>query len=221
MRPATRLAALMEAPSIFIYTHDSVFLGEDGPTHQPIEQIASLRAMPGMWVIRPADANETVEAWEVAVGRTEGPTCIVLTRQDVPVLERGDGVGGVKLGAYVLRQGGDAVLVATGSEVSVALQAAELLASRGVDLRVVSMPCWEAFFARDEGYRASILGEGIPLASLEAATTFGWERVVGGEGLMIGIDHFGASAPASRIAEEFGFTPPAVADRVARWLADR
>jgi len=218
MRPATRLAALMEAPSIFVYTHDSIFLGEDGPTHQPIEHLASLRAMPGMWVVRPADATETVEAWAVAWDRTDGPTCLVLTRQSVPVLDRP--AGGVARGGYVLREGGDVVLVATGSEVSLALGAADVLAGRGIDARVVSLPCWEAFFEQDDAYRAGVLGVGIPRVSIEAAATFGWERVVG-DGLMIGVDHFGASAPAERIAEEWGFTPDAVADRVAGWLAGR
>lgn len=219
MRPATRLAALMGAPSIFVYTHDSVFLGEDGPTHQPIEQLASLRAMPGMWVIRPGDATETVEAWAMAFARTEGPTCIVLTRQDLPVLDRP--AGGVARGGYVLRDGVDAVLVATGSEVAVALGAAEVLAGRGIDLRVVSMPCWEAFFTQDDAYRTAVLGDAIPRASLEAAATFGWERIVGCDGLMIGIDHFGASAPAARLADEWGFTPGAVAARLAAWLEQR
>jgi len=218
MRPATRLAALMEAPSIFVYTHDSIFLGEDGPTHQPIEHLASLRAMPGMWVVRPADATETVEAWAVAWDRTDGPTCLVLTRQSVPVLDRP--AGGVARGGYVLREGGDVVLVATGSEVSLALGAADVLAGRGIDARVVSLPCWEAFFEQDDAYRAGVLGVGIPRVSIEAAATFGWERIVG-DGLMIGVDHFGASAPAERIAEEWGFTPDAVADRVAGWLAGR
>ena len=219
MRPATRLAALMGAPSIFVYTHDSVFLGEDGPTHQPIEHLASLRAMPGMWVIRPADATETAEAWEMAFARSDGPTCIVLTRQDLPVLDRAP--GGVHRGGYVLRDGSDGVLVATGSEVWVALEAAALLVRRGIDLRVVSMPCWEAFFAQDDAYRAVVLGEGMPRVSLEAAATFGWERIVGSDGLAIGIDHFGASAPWQRLAEEWGFTPAAVADRVESWLAGR
>jgi transketolase len=219
MRPATRLAALMGASSIFVYTHDSVFLGEDGPTHQPIEQLASLRAMPGMWVIRPADANETVEAWEVAFSRSDGPTCLVLTRQGVPVLDPPK--GRVRQGGYVVRDGTDAVLVATGSEVWVAMEAAARLDERGIDLRVVSLPCWEAFFEQDEAYRVSVLGDGLPRASLEAAATFGWERIVGARGLMMGIDHFGASAPAGRIAAEWGFTPDAVADRLAAWLEAR
>jgi transketolase len=217
MRPAVRLSALMGVPSIWVYTHDSVFLGEDGPTHQPIEHLASLRAMPGLWVIRPADAGETAEAWELALGRTDGPTLLALTRQGVPVLDRP--AGGVARGGYVIRDGDEAVLVATGSEVSLALEAAGLLADRGHSIRVVSLPCWEAFFAQDDGYRRSVLGDGLPVATLEAASTFGWERLAGAGGLSIGIDHFGASAPAGRLAVEWGFTPEAVADRVAGLLA--
>ena len=218
-RPAIRLAALMGAPSIFVFTHDSVFLGEDGPTHQPIEHLASLRAMPNLWVIRPADAGETAEAWELALTRTDGPTCLVLTRQAVPVLDRP--AGGTRRGGYVLRDGTDAVLVATGSEVWVALGAAELLAANRVSVRVVSLPCWEVFFAQDQAYRRGVLGEGMPIASVEAGATFGWERIVGRDGLAIGIDHFGASAPYERLAEEFGLTPSAVAQRLGAWLAAR
>jgi len=216
MRPAVRLAALMEAASIFIWTHDSVFLGEDGPTHQPIEHLASLRAMPNLWVLRPADATETVEALELAVNRTDGPTALVLTRQGLPVLERP--VGGVARGGYVLRDGEDVVLVATGSEVHVALGAADLLAGDGVSARVVSLPSWEAFFAQDGAYRTSVLGDGLPIVSIEAASTFGWERITGLDGLRIGIDHFGTSAPASVIAEQWGFTAEGVASRVREWL---
>ena len=217
MRPATRLAALMEAPTIFIYTHDSIFLGEDGPTHQPIEHLASLRAMPNMWVVRPASAAETAEAWELALGRTDGPTALVLTRQGLPEFEREP--GGVHRGGYVARHGDDAVLIATGSEVSLALEAARLLEARGISLRVVSLPSWEAFFAQDPAYRSGVLGRDLPRASLEAASTFGWHRFTGSSGLNIGIDHFGASAPAGRLAEEWGFTPVAVADRIEAWLA--
>jgi transketolase len=219
MRPATRLAALMHAPSIFIYTHDSVVLGEDGPTHQPIEHLASLRAMPNMWVIRPADAGETGEAWEMALRRTEGPSCLVLTRQGLPVLERA--AGSLHRGGYVIRQGDDAVLVATGSEVWVALAAAEQLADRGTSLRVVSLPCWEAFFEQDDAYRESVLGKDLPRASLEAAATFGWERIVGSGGLAIGVDHFGESAPWEDLAKAYGFTPEAVAARLVDWLKSR
>ena len=215
MRPATRLAALMGAPSIFVYTHDSVWLGEDGPTHQPIEQLASLRAMPNMWVVRPADATETAEAWELALNRREGPTCIILTRQGVPVLDRTGQEGLVQRGGYVLRDGNDAVLVATGSEVWVALAAADLL---DADLRVVSLPCWEAFAVQDDEYRTAVLGDGLPIASLEAGATFGWERITSTSGLNIGIDHFGSSAPWQVIAGELGFTPDAVAARVQAWL---
>jgi transketolase len=219
MRPAVRLAALMRAPSIFIWTHDSVFLGEDGPTHQPIEHLASLRAMPNLWVLRPADAGETVEALEIAVNRLDGPTAVVLTRQGLPVLERP--AGGVGRGGYVLRDGDDVVIVATGSEVHVAAGAAELLGDEGVSARVVSLPSWEAFFAQDETYRRSVLGMGLPIVSVEAAATFGWERITGSDGLRIGIDHFGASAPAEVIAEHWGFTPEAVASRVKSWLEER
>jgi transketolase len=218
LRPALRLAALMEAPSIFVFTHDSVLLGEDGPTHQPIEHLASLRAIPGLWVVRPADAGETAEAWVLALEHTSGPTALVLTRQGVPVLDRAGRRGLVRRGGYVLRDGDQAVLVATGSEVWPALAAAEILAAEGRRLRVVSLPCWEAFFAQDDAYRRSVLGEGLPLASLEAAATFGWERIVGRDGLRIGIDHFGTSAPAGRIASEWGFTAEAVAARLRAWL---
>jgi len=218
MRPTTRLAALMEAPSIFVYTHDSFFLGEDGPTHQPIEHVASLRAMPNMWVIRPASASETAEAWEMALGRADGPTCLILTRQGLPEFERVSGSS--HKGGYVVRDGKDAVLVATGSEVSLAVEAAGILAGQGIDLRVVSLPCWEAFFEQDDAYRASVLGDGLPIASVEAGTTFGWGRIVGNDGLALGIDHFGASAPAEVLAEKFGFTPDQVAARITEWLTE-
>ncbi|MEX2653990.1 MAG: transketolase [Acidimicrobiia bacterium] len=216
MRPAVRLASLMQIPSIYVWTHDSVFLGEDGPTHQPIEHLASLRAMPNLDLIRPADAGEVLEAWELALNRTDGPTALVLTRQNVPTLDRPS--GGVAMGGYVLRDGSDVVLVATGSEVSVALDAAELLGGRGVSARVVSLPSWFRFFNQSDEYRTEVLGVGIPRVSIEAGSTFGWERVVGADGLLIGVDHFGASAPAGVLAEQFGLTAAAVAERVANWL---
>jgi transketolase len=219
MRPALRLSALMGVPSIWVYTHDSVFLGEDGPTHQPIEHLASLRAMPNLWVLRPADAGETAEAWEVALHRSDGPTALVLTRQSVPVLERPRGL--VHRGGYVLVEGDDAVIVATGSEVWVAAEASRILASRGQSVRVVSLPCREAFLAQDPQYRRAVLGDGLPVATLEAGATWGWEQIAGADGLLIGIDHFGASAPASRLAEEWGFTPAAVAARIGEWLGGR
>jgi transketolase len=217
MRGAVRLGALMKAPSVWVWTHDSVFLGEDGPTHQPVEHVAALRAIPGLWVIRPGNAAETAGAWEVAINRTDGPTALILTRQGIPLgpVERAP----VARGGYVARPGDDAVLVATGSELWVALEAAELLAASGRSLRVVSLPCWEAFFAQDEAYRREVLGDGLPVASLEAGVTFGWAAVTGADGLRLGIDHFGASAPAGVLADQFGFTPEKVAARLEQWLA--
>jgi transketolase len=206
----------MGIPSIWVWTHDSVFLGEDGPTHQPIEHLASLRAMPNLDLIRPADAGEVLEAWELALNRTDGPTALVLTRQNVPTLERDR--GGVAKGGYVLRDGSDVVLVATGSEVAVAVEAADLLAGRGVSARVVSLPSWLRFFEQSAEYRSEVLGAGIPRVTVEAGSTFGWDRIAGTDGLTIGIDHFGASAPAGVLAEQFGLTGQAVADRVADWL---
>ncbi|MGH8871286.1 MAG: transketolase [Acidimicrobiia bacterium] len=216
MRPAVRLSALMKAPSIWVWTHDSVFLGEDGPTHQPIEHLASLRAMPNLWVIRPADANETVAAWEIALNRSDGPVGLVLTRQDLPVLDTDR--DGVAKGGYILREGEDVTLIATGSEVHVALEAAEALASDGIGARVASLPCWELFESQADAYRSEVLGT-APRVAIEAGATFGWERMVGESGLVIGIDHFGASAPDTVIAEKLGFTGPAVAARVRDHLS--
>jgi transketolase len=215
MRPAVRLSALMKAPSIWVWTHDSVFLGEDGPTHQPIEHLASLRAMPNLWVIRPADAIETVAAWEIALNRSDGPVGLVLTRQDLPVLETDR--EGVARGGYVLREGDAVTLIATGSEVHVALAAAEVLAD-DISARVVSLPCWELFRAQDEDYRSQVLGT-APKVAIEAAAGLGWDRIVGDNGLVLGIDHFGASAPDTVIAEKLGFTGPAVAARVREHLS--
>lgn len=216
MRPAVRLSALMGAPAIWVWTHESIFLGEDGPTHQPIEHLPSLRAMPNLWLIRPADAHETIEAWEVALNRADGPVALLLTRQSVPVLERFE--GGVSRGGYIRRPGDDVVLIAGGSEVHVALGAAELLDEDGISARVVSLPSWELFFAQGDSYRNDVLGD-APRVSIEAASTFGWERIVGPQGLMIGIDRFGASAPAQVLAEQFGFTPASVAERVRGFLS--
>jgi transketolase len=215
MRPAVRLSALMKAPSIWVWTHDSVFLGEDGPTHQPIEHLASLRAMPNLWVIRPADAIETVAAWEIALNRSDGPVGLVLTRQDLPVLETDR--EGVVRGGYVLREGDAVTLIATGSEVHVALAAAEVLAD-DISARVVSLPCWELFRAQDEDYRSQVLGT-APKVAIEAAAGLGWDRIVGDHGLVLGIDRFGASAPDTVIAEKLGFTGPAVAARVREHLS--
>jgi len=221
MRPSIRLSALMELDVVWVLTHDSVAVGEDGPTHQPIEHLAALRAIPGLTVLRPADANETVEAWRVALEEVSGPALLVLTRQDLPVLDRTTfaGAEGVARGAYVLAdaEAPDVVLVATGSEVSVALGARELLAEQGRGVRVVSMPSWELFAAQAASYREEVLPAGVPKISVEAASTFGWSRWVDRS---IGIDSFGASGPAADVLAHFGITPDAVAERVEAALAE-
>ncbi len=220
MRPSIRLSALMGLPCIWVMTHDSIMLGEDGPTHQPVEHLASLRAMPGLWVIRPADVTESVEAWEMALNRTVGPTLLVFSRQGLAVLDRSGTEGMTARGGYVVRSGKDVVIMATGSEVSVALGASQILESHGVSARVVSLPCWEAFEEQEPDYRREVLGEGIPRVSVEAGATFGWERMVGSDGLLIGIDRFGASAPQKVLAQKFGFDPQTVAERVLSHLSD-
>ncbi len=219
MRPAVRLAALMEAPTIFLFTHDSIGLGEDGPTHQPIEHLMALRAIPGLRVIRPADANETVEAWRLALTH-HGPTCLVLSRQNLPVLDR-RGVppgGGVERGAYTLQDapGGKpaVILIATGSEVAVAVGAAKLLREKSVAVRVVSMPSWELFEAQPQAYRESVLPPEITgRVAVEAGSPLGWYRYVGPQGEVVGMTRFGASAPGKVTFEQFGFTPENVAAR--------
>ena len=217
MRGAVRLAALSAAHVIYSWTHDSVGLGQDGPTHQPVEQLASLRAMPGLPVVRPADANETVQAWRVAVDG-DGPVALVLSRQDLPVLEAtaGRGAQGVPRGGYVLvdEEDGlpDVVLVATGSEVHVCVEAAALLAGRRVAARVVSLPCWEWFEEQDRAYRDSVLPPGIPRLSVEAAASFGWDRYADAH---VAIDTFGTSAPGQVALDAFGFSPDHVAEQAA------
>ncbi len=217
MRPAVRLSALMEIPSIWVWTHDSVFLGEDGPTHQPIEHLASLRAMPNIWVIRPGHANEIAPAWEMALNRQDGPVAIVLTRQGVRTLEANP--DGVRQGGYIVADGSDVTIIATGSELSLSVDAAGILAEEGISARVVSLPCWEVFSAQSDEYRAGVLGS-APRVSVEAAATFGWKEMVGDRGVSIGIDQFGASAPAGVIADHLGFTPNAIADKVRRHLEE-
>ncbi len=226
MRPSIRLAALSGCRVIYVLTHDSIGVGEDGPTHQPVEHLASLRAMPNLYVVRPADANETAAAWRMALERTTGPTALVLTRQKVPILppEAVFRDGGAHRGAYVLSdaEGGipEVLLLASGSEVSVALAARKLLAEGGVRARVVSMPCWERFEEQEAGYREAVLPASVPArVSVEAGSTFGWERYVGDRGASVGIDRFGASAPAERIFRELGITPEAVRDRANSVLA--
>jgi transketolase len=222
MRPAVRLAALNELPVICVWTHDSVALGEDGPTHQPIEHLMSLRAMPRLSVVRPCDANETAEAWRWAMTHRDGPVALILTRQKVPVLDRSRyaPASEVARGAYVLADARgtatpDAIIIATGSEVHPALAAQELLAKDGLRVRVVSMPCWEAFEAQSAAYRESVLPAAVTArVSVEAGVTLGWHRWIGDRGIAIGVDRFGASAPAERLAKELGFTPERVVEAV-------
>jgi transketolase len=213
MRPSMRLAALMEIPSIFIFTHDSIGLGEDGPTHQPIEQLASLRAMPNMMVLRPGDANEVVEAWKVIAELRHSPVTLVLTRQAIPTLDRTKyaAASGVAKGAYVLADapGGkpELILMGTGSELSLCVDAYEKLRAEGIKARVVSMPCWEIFEEQDAAYHESVLpSEVTARLSVEMAATFGWERYVGVKGRSIGMHRFGASAPIKDLLKYFGFT---------------
>ena len=226
MRPAIRLGALMDIPAVYVFTHDSIGLGEDGPTHQPIEQLTSLRAMPNLRVFRPADATETVGAW-AAIAELDHPAAIALSRQNLPVLAGNDaGIHeGVARGAYVLSEHDsgeiDAIIMATGSEVSIALDAAGLLEEAEIRARVVSMPCWELFEAQSDEYKESVLPAAVARrVSIEAGATLGWARYVGGKGIAIGVDRFGASAPYARIYEEYGLTPGHVAEAVAKLLAD-
>jgi transketolase len=214
MRPSIRLAALSAAHVIYVWTHDSIALGEDGPTHQPVEQIASLRAMPNLLLIRPADANETVEAWRIAMQHKAGPVGLVLTRQKLPVLDRGTlaPAAGTARGAYVLIDANpnaapELILIATGSEVSLALAAHQRLSDEAVRSRVVSMPSWELFEAQSIEYRNSVLPPSVGArVSVEAASPFGWERYVGPTGAIIGVDRFGASAQGPVVMAQYGFT---------------
>jgi transketolase len=214
MRGAIRLSALTGLPVAWVFTHDSVALGEDGPTHQPVEHHMALRAIPGLVYLRPADAAETAEAWRVVLEDLEGPAAISLSRQNLPVLEgTGPGVG---QGAYVLADGGDATIVATGSEVSVAMEAREQLAADGVRVRVVSMPSWELFEQQDESYRREVLGDRERTLSVEAGVSLGWDRYAAAQ---VAIDRFGASAPGEEVLERLGMNPGNVADAVRRLLA--
>jgi transketolase len=212
MRPAMRLGALMEIPAIYIFTHDSIGLGEDGPTHQPIEQLAGLRAMPNMLVLRPGDANEVVEAYKVILQHTHGPATLVLTRQPLPTFDRSKfgAAAGVAKGAYVLADapGGkpDAILIGTGSEVSLCFSAYEKLNAEGIKARVVSMPSWELFERQDAAYKESVLPASVTArVSVEMASTFGWDRWVGPKGKSVGMHSFGASAPIKAVLKKFGF----------------
>jgi transketolase len=224
MKPAIRLAAIMRLPVVYVGTHDSIGVGEDGPTHQPIEHLAMLRSIPGMTVIRPADATETVEAWRVAVAHRSGPVALVLTRQKLPVLDRAAlaPAAGVQHGGYVLWEppgGPEAILMATGSEVHVALAAGQQLMAEGIRARVVSLPSWELFEAEPREYQDSILPPAIRArVGIEAASPFGWLRYTTDAGEILALDHFGASAPAERLFSEFHFTPDHAAAAVRRVL---
>ena len=224
-RPAIRIAALSHISSIFVLTHDSVGLGEDGPTHQPIEHLASLRAMPNALMLRPADANEVAWAWKAALQHTEGPSLLALTRQSVPTFERNEEnhASNTLKGAYILadsdKEQPDVILMGTGSEVQFAMGAKDLLAGRDIDARVVSMPSWELFRKQDEDYRQHVLPEDVTArVSIEAAATFGWSEWVGPKGTAIGLDHFGASAPFEDIYEAFGLTAEHVAEEAQKLL---
>ncbi len=220
MRPAIRLAALMRQRVIHVLTHDSIGLGEDGPTHQPVEQLASLRAMPGLHVMRPADAMETAECWELAIRRADGPSLLVLSRQAVPALRTHAAENCSSRGGYVLAEADgarQATLIATGSEVSIAVEARRMLAEDGIPVAVVSLPCWELFAQQVESYRAAVLGS-APRFGIEAACGFGWERWLGADGMFIGMTGFGASAPADTLFRHFGITPECVAIAVKKRL---
>jgi transketolase len=223
-RPAIRLAALMGQPVIYVMTHDSIGLGEDGPTHQPIEHLAALRAIPGLVVVRPADANETSEAWKVAVERTDGPTLLALTRQKVPTLA-GTGNGGVAQGAYtVVGEPGsqpDVILVASGSEVSLSVEAADILRDRGVSARVVSLASWELFRNQSPEYRESVFPKSVRArVGVEAGIEMGWREWIGEDGVFIGMRGFGASAPAAQLYEHFGITAAAVVEQALQCIAN-
>ncbi|MBO0715526.1 MAG: transketolase, partial [Acidimicrobiales bacterium] len=225
-RGAIRLSALMELPVIHIFTHDSIGLGEDGPTHQPVEHLASLRAVPGLLVFRPADANEVTEMWRVVASLRHEPAALVLSRQALPTLDRSSrgAASGLAQGAYVLSDPPfgppDVVLLATGSEVALALSARDELQGSGIATRVVSMPCWELFDRQPESYRDQVLLPGTPKVAVEQASTLGWHRYVGDDGAVVGMHTFGASAPLKQLLTRFGFTPERVAE-VARGCLGR
>ena len=220
-RPAIRLSALQNARVVYVMTHDSIGLGEDGPTHQPVEHLMSLRLIPNLAVYRPADAVETAECWALALERRDGPSLLALTRQNLPQLRTGRSENMSAKGAYRLRAAKAArrvILIATGSEVALAVDTADALEAQGIGADIVSMPCWSLFDAQDDFYRADILPEGPLRVSIEAGTTLGWERYTMARGLRIGLDRFGASAPAEDLFKRFGFTPEAIVPRILATL---
>ncbi|HEY7615918.1 MAG TPA: transketolase C-terminal domain-containing protein, partial [Terriglobales bacterium] len=219
MRPTIRLAALMEIPAIYVFTHDSIGLGEDGPTHQPVEQLPSLRAVPGLVLLRPADANEVVEAWKVIMQLRHQPAALVLTRQAVPTLDRSKyaSAAGVAKGAYILADSPDGkpevIFIGSGSEVSLCVGAYEQLKSEGIKARVVSMPSWDIFERQSEEYRRLVLPPEVKArVAVEQASTFGWERYVGASGVVVGMHTFGSSAPLKDLLKKFGFSADKVVE---------
>lgn len=225
MRPAIRLSALSHYPSIWVFTHDSIAVGEDGPTHEPVEHLTSLRAIPNLVVLRPADANETSEAWKAAIRRRNGPTVMLFTRQNLPTLDRQEyaPASGLQRGAYVLANLGDGkpeiILMASGSEVAIMIEAGKILADEGRRVRLVSFPSWELFAAQPEAYRRRVLPASVRArVAIEAGITLGWERWVGQRGAVIGVDHYGASAPYQTLYKEFGLTAQAVVDKAHKLL---
>lgn len=231
MRPPIRLAALMELGVMYVFTHDSIAVGEDGPTHQPVEHLASLRAVPGLVVIRPADANEVAWAWRVALRERDRPVALVLSRQDLPIFDRVgqgfSGAEGVARGAYILADAPgdssmppDLVLIGTGSEVALCLAAREHLAARGLRTQVVSMPSWELFDEQPAEYRAFVLGPvGTPRLAVEAGVSFGWHSYIGERGAVLGVNRFGASAPGKEVLRHYGFTVDTVVTRALALLS--
>ena len=223
MRPSIRLAALMRQRVVHVLTHDSIGLGEDGPTHQPVEHLASFRAMPNLHVFRPGDAVETAECWELAVTRADGPSVLALSRQNLPAFRTEAGENRCARGGYVVAEASSgprrATLIATGSEMQVALAAGALLEDAGIPTAVASLPCWELFAQQDEAYRLEVLGDGALRVGIEAAVEFGWSRWLGEDGLFVGMSGFGASAPAEELFRHFGITPEAVVAAVRKRLA--
>jgi transketolase len=225
MRAAVRLSALMELPVVWVWTHDSVALGEDGPTHQPVEHYAALRAIPHLWFVRPADASETAVAWKVALERPDGPVALALSRQEVTTLDRAElaPAGGLERGAYVLWESSpspDLILIASGPEVGLALEAGRRVAAEnGTAVRVVSMPCWELFELQDPGYREEVLPPDVPARlSVEPGVSLGWKRWVGDRGDSISLERFGASAPGTTVLERLGFDVENVVARATALL---
>jgi transketolase len=219
MRPAVRLASIMKLPVIYVYTHDSFYVGEDGPTHQPVEHCAILRATPNMLLLRPGDAQETASAWRMAMERSDGPTALALTRQGLEVYEKADvsWEQTLRKGAYVVRDcegTPDVIVVATGSEVSLAVKAADQVAGRKI--RIVSMMCRELFMSQDKSFRETILTPGVRVVVAEAGTGFGWEGIAGDPENILSVDRFGESGPAGKVAEHLGFTPENLAKVISR-----